>query len=91
MSTICAPPYANTFMAYFKEKFLYPLIRKATTLYLHYIDDIIIMWTKSKNELLTFFEKLNQQHSSIKFEMEYSKDRVVFLCILIYKDIQTML
>ena len=48
MSTVCAPPYANVFMAYFKEKFLYPLIRNATTLYLHYIDDIIIMWTKSK-------------------------------------------
>ena len=30
MGTICAPPYANIFMAYFKEKFIYPLIRNAT-------------------------------------------------------------
>ena len=86
MSTICAPTDANIFMAYFKEKFIYSLIRNATTLYLHYIDDIILIWTKSKKELLTFFEKFNQQHPSIKFQMEYSKDRVVFLGTLIYKD-----
>ena len=55
MSTVCAPPYANVFMAYFKEKFLYPLIRNATTLYLHYIDDIIIMWTKSKKIITNIF------------------------------------
>ena len=76
MGTICAPPYANTFMAYSEEKFIYPLIRDVTTLYLRYIDDIILIWTKSENELLTFFEKLNQQHPSIKFEMKYSKDKI---------------
>ena len=83
---ICAPPYVNIFMAYFEEKFIYPLIRNATTLYLRYIDDIILIWTKSENELLTFFEKLNQQHPSIKFEMKYSKDKIEFLDTLIYKD-----
>ena len=86
MGTICAPPYANIFMAYFEEKFIYPLIRNAATLYLRYIDDIILIWTKSENELLTFFEKLNQQHPSIKFEMKYSKDKIEFLDTLIYKD-----
>ena len=86
MGTICAPPYANIFTAYFEEKFIYPLIRNATTLYLSYIDDIILIWTKSENELLTFFEKLNQQHPSIKFEIKYSKDKIEFLDTLIYKD-----
>ena len=74
------------FMAYFEEKFIYPLIRNATTFYLRYIDDIILIWTKSENELLTFSEKLNQQHPSIKFEMKYSKDKIEFLDTLIYKD-----
>ena len=87
MGTICASPYANIFMAYFEEKFIYPLIRNATKLYLRYIDDIILKWTKSENELLTFsFEKLNQQDPSIKFEMKYSKDKIEFLDTLIYKD-----
>ena len=48
MGTICAPPYANTFMAYSEEKFIYPLIINVTTLYLRYIDDIILIWTKSE-------------------------------------------
>ena len=73
-------------MAYFEEKFIYPLIRNATTFYLCYIDDIILIWTKSENELLTFSEKLNQQHPSIKFEMKYSKDIIEFLDTVIYKD-----
>ena len=86
MGTICAPTYANIFMAYFDEKFIHPLIRNATTLCLRYIDDIILIWTKSENELLTFFEKLNQQHPSIKFEMKYSKDKTEFLDTLIYNN-----
>ena len=86
MGTICAPTYANIFMAYFKEKFIHPLIRNATTLYLRYIDDIILIWTKSENELPTFFEKLNQQHPSIKSEMKYSKDKIEFLDTLIYNN-----
>ena len=86
MGTICAPTYANIFTAYFEEIFIDPLIRNATKLYLSYIDDIILIWTKSENELLTFFEKLNQQHPSIKFEMKYSKDKIEFLDTLIYKD-----
>ena len=86
MGTICAPTYANIFTAYFEEIFIDPLIRNATKLYLSYIDDIILIWTKSENELLTFFEKLNQQHPSIKFEMKHSKDKIEFLNTLIYKD-----
>ena len=81
-----SPPYANIFKAYFEEKFSYPLIRNATTLYLRYIDDITLIWTKSENELLTFFEKLNQQHRSIRFGMKYSKDKIEFLDTLIYID-----
>ena len=85
MGTTCAPPYASIFMAHLEEKFIYPLIRNATTLYLRYIDDIILIWTKSENELLIFFEKLNQQYPSRTFEMKYFKDKIEFLDTLIYK------
>ena len=56
MGTICAPPYADIFMAYFEEKLIYPLITNATTLYLRYTDDIILTWTKSENELPHFLK-----------------------------------
>ena len=58
VSTICAPSDAKIFMAYFKEKFIYPLIRNATTLYLCYFDDTILIRTKSENELLRSIYKV---------------------------------
>ena len=48
MGTICAPAYANIFMACFEEKFIYPLINAKTLLYLRFIDDIFMIWTKSE-------------------------------------------
>ena len=59
------PPYSKIFTAYFEEKFIYPLIRNATTLYLRYILYILI-WTKSENELLTFFWKTQPATSICK-------------------------
>ena len=50
------------------------------------MDGIILIWTKSENELLLFFEKLNQQHPSVKSEMKYSKDKIEFLDTLIYNN-----
>ena len=72
MGTICAPAYANTFMAYFEEKFIYPLIDAKTLLYLRFIDDIFMIWTKSEKDLIEFLNELNTKHTSIKFEFKYS-------------------
>ena len=44
MGTICAPSYANIFMANFESKFIYPLIEDKVITYLRYIDDIFFIW-----------------------------------------------
>ena len=80
------PTLWNYLYGILQREIIYPLIRNATTLYLRYTDDMILKWTKSENELVTFLEKLNQQHSSIKFEMKYFKEKIEFLDTLIYKD-----
>ena len=72
MGTICAPACANIFMAYFEEKFIYPLIDAKTLLYLRFIDDIFMIWTKSEKDLIEFLNELNTKHTSIKFEFKYS-------------------
>ena len=46
MGTICAPAYANIFMAEFEQKYVYPLIKGKQILFLRYIDDIFTVWTK---------------------------------------------
>ena len=51
MGTICAPAYANIFMAEFEQKYLYPLIKYKSILFLRYIDDIFMVWTKSEKQL----------------------------------------
>ena len=90
MGTICAPAYANIFMAYFEEKFIYPLIDAKTLLYLRFIDDIFMIWTKSEKYLIEFLNELNTKHTSIKFEFKYSRQQIEFLDTLVCK-LQTTL
>ena len=56
MGTICAPAYANIFMAEFEQKYIYKSI-----LLLRYIDDIFMVWTKSEKQLKNFMSELNQK------------------------------
>ena len=73
MGTICAPAYANIFMAYFEEKFIYLLIDAKTMLYLRFTDDIFMIWTKSEKDLIEFLNELNTKNTSINFEFKYSR------------------
>ena len=86
MGTICAPAYENIFMAYFEEKFIYPLADAKTLLYLRFIDDIFMIWTKSEKDLIIFLDELNTKHTSIKFEFKYSRQQIKFLDTLVYID-----
>ena len=52
MGTICAPAYANIFMANFELKYIYPYIKDKTKMFLRFIDDLFIIWTDSESELL---------------------------------------
>ena len=42
MDTICAPAYANIFMAQFQKQHIYPYIKNKSILYLRYIEDYIL-------------------------------------------------
>ena len=68
MGTICAPAYANIFMANFELKYIYPCIKDKTKMFLRFIDDLFMLWTVSGQELLDFMSDLNKKHPSIKFE-----------------------
>ena len=84
MGTICAPSFANIFMGHSEQKYVYPLIEGKSLTYFRYIDDIFLIWTGTKNELVQFFKDLNKKHLSIKFDYKASKDRIVFLDTEIY-------
>ena len=42
MGTICAPAYANIFMAQFGKQHIYPYIKNKSITYLRYIDVIFM-------------------------------------------------
>ena len=86
MGTTCTPSYANIFMSEFEEKHIYPLIKKKSAIYLRYIDNIFMVWTKSKSELKHFMNEINKKHQSIKFYFKLSKESLEFLDTLVYID-----
>ena len=91
MGTICAPAYANTFMAEFEQKHIYPLIKDKSIRSLHYIDDIFMVWTKSEKQLKDFMSELNKKHPSIKFGYNFDCKQIEFLDTLVYIDQQNKL
>ena len=86
MGTICAPSYANIFMANFKAKHIYPYIKEMPLLYLRNIDDIFMIWKGKKVELITFIKELNEKHKTIKFDCQFSPRKIAFLDTMLYKD-----
>ena len=82
MGTICALSYANIFLSEFEEKHIYPLIKSNSVIYLHYTDDIFVVWIKSK--LRQFMDQINQKHQSIKFDFEFSRESIEVLDTSVY-------
>ena len=92
MSTICANAYTNTFMTDFESKNIYiHIIKDKINMFLRFIDDLFIIWTGSKQELLEFMSDLNKKHPLIKLEFKYSQTTIELLDVLFDKDQNNML
>ena len=61
MGTIYAPAYANTFMANFELKYIYPYIKDEIKMFLRFIDDPFMIWTGSEQELLDIMSDFNKR------------------------------
>ena len=91
MGTKVAPSYANLVMGYLEEKLhreVYDHFGEAFQIYIknqwkRYLDDCLIFWTKSHEELETFHNILNSLNPSIKFTIDSSTSKLSFLDILI--------
>ena len=79
MGTECAPRYANIFMGWFEQKFIFPLLTNLSDFYLRFIDGIFLIWNGTKIEFDNFLKKINEFHPSIKFEYEISETEINFL------------
>ena len=84
MGTKMAPSYANLFMdslesSFLKDEPLQPALWK------RYIDDILCVWTDSRESLEDFLHRLNSCHPTIHFTWTVSSEGVDFLDTRIYK------
>ena len=87
MGTKCAPHLANLFMASLEDKALKTWTGTEPIKWLRFLDDILMLWKGSREELDVFHQHLNNQMASIHFTMEASQDSAVFLDLKIQKGI----
>ena len=75
-------------MSEFEERYIYLSIKNKSSCYLRFIDDILIVWTKSENKLKSFINETNKKHYPIKFGFKFSKEKMEVLdtYITLYKD-----
>ena len=85
MGTRVAPSYANTFMGWFEDTFVYPH-NPSPIVWKRFIDDIFIIWTHGRDSLNDFVSYLNGCLPSIKFEAESSTAEVHFLDVTVSID-----
>ena len=79
MVTICAPAYANVFLAEFEQEYIDPLVKDKSILFLRYFYYIFVVWTKSEKQLKDFMSELNQKYPSIKFNYKLDCEKIEFL------------
>ena len=76
-------------MAEFKQKYIYLLIEGKSIIFLHYIGDAFMIWSKSEKLLKDFMSELNQKHPSIKSDYNSACKQIEFLDTLVYIDQQS--
>ena len=64
----CAYAYATIFFAYHERTFLQEKYQDNLLLYIRFIDDILIIWKKSKNEANTFISFKKDLNDRCKLE-----------------------
>jgi hypothetical protein len=85
MGSPMAPSYANLFMGQLEHNMLMDAPGGLIPLeWIRFIDDIFAVWTHGIDKLKEFLHYINNFHPTIKFEFEYSCERVHFLDTSIY-------
>ena len=84
MGTRMAPSYANIFMKYIEMQ-LIETSPKKPTIWLRFIDDILMIWSHGKQALNDFKQLANNIHPTIKFSFNSNEQEIPLLDTLIYR------
>lgn len=89
MGACFSPSYAGLFMGKWEEDVVFTndnIFKDKIRWWARYIDDVILWWDGNENELLAFHSYLNAANQNIKLSLDYSKEKINFLDLEIYKD-----
>lgn len=81
MGSPFAPNYANLFLGLWEERHIFnnnPFLHNILT-FKRFIDDILLIFTGSEQDLYLFNEYINNTHPNLRFTMEFSPYRIHFL------------
>ena len=84
MGAPAAVRVANIFMYKHLSKFILNYNKPLPIFFGRLIDDIFFTWKYSEAELLTLYKDLNNYHKTIKFEINYSVEKINFLDVTVY-------
>lgn len=88
MGSAVAPSFANLFIGYLEERFIYTseLFKTCVCRWWRYIDDVMVIWKGGEDMFNKFVIELNGIYSTIKFNPEHSHVSIPFLDVLIKVD-----
>ncbi|CAJ0929938.1 unnamed protein product [Ranitomeya imitator] len=86
MGAKCAPGYANIFLGWWEDKFVYssPLFAAHVHVWYHFIDDVFIIWKGTEEECVAFFDNLNSNPHNIFLTYSCSARDVTFLDLRVF-------
>lgn len=85
MGSPFAPNYANLYMGLWEERNIFnnnPFFDNIL-LYKRFIDDILVVFVGTEDDLFKFNEHINGTYPTLKFTMEYDSEKIHFLDLLI--------
>ncbi|XP_043934417.1 fanconi-associated nuclease 1 [Protopterus annectens] len=83
MGTSCANAYANLVMVAWEQEEIVKC--KQVLCYKRFVDDLFFLWHGHESSLKIFHEQINNSSPFLKFTLEYSRDRMKFLDVLILR------
>jgi len=81
--------FANIYMYMFLQRFLQSYTGPIPNFFARLVDDIFFLWHHPEPALHELLHTLNNHHSSIKFEMNYSYTDINFLDTIVYVNSNT--
>lgn len=81
MGARCAPSYANLFLGWWEVTHVYPSnpFQNQVLKWARYIDDVIFVWSGTKEDCLSFIEMLNDNELNIHLTSHFSDATIDFL------------